>query len=536
MKREDFSLIPGYDPYRDAGDDYYYDPEAGARVVRFFRNELKFTKGKWKGLPFDPYPAQAQRLRCTFGWRRVSDGQRRYRVVFLYIPRKNGKSEEAAGIGHYCFICEEENDHEIYVAARDRGQASTLYNMALGMRNQNPMIAQETVVVATTKELRATWDNGKMQAISSDALSQHSLSPSVAIVDEVHAQRNGDLIAALKTGMGGREQPLLILITTADLDRPSVCNEELEYAKAVRDGLIHDPRYLPIIYETDKDADPFDEQTWIAANPNYPITPNKDFMVQCSLESRHSLRKLSDFCRYNLNMKTSDLENWINMDFWRLGTKDYTEAHLHGRPCFAAVDLAYKADVASLVLLFDDGHTVCRFFVPRNAVDNDKSGKYREFVDAGYLIIAGDIRTDYDAIKEALRSFNKVYEVKAVAFDPWNASQFASDLADEGWNMIEFRQGFHSMNEPSKETEARILETRIFHNNAMLDWMAANCSVKTDPAGNIKPVKPARGASLKVDGIICIVMCVGLEMMHEEDEKCKYAEGDGAMTNLMDYL
>lgn len=536
MKKEPFDLIPNYDPYRDAGDDYKYSSDDGDRVVRFFQDELKFTKGKWKGKPFKPEPWQAQLLRCLFGWKRKSDGQRRYRTVFLYVPRKNGKSELVSGISWASFLLDKENDHEIYVAARDRGQATTLYNMVFSMRDQNKSISAETSFLATTKEIKANWDNGKIQAISSDALSQHSLSPSIGIVDEVHAQRNGDLIAALKTGMGGREQPLLILITTADLDRPSVCNEELEYAKAVRDGKIVDPRYLPIIYETDKEADPFDEETWAAVNPNYPITPNPDFMRQSANEARHSMRKLANFCRYNLNMKTSDVENWLNMDAWRLGSKDYKEAELVGQECFAAVDLAYRNDVASVVLLFLDGQTICRFYIPRTAYEEDKCGKYREFCDLGYMTVAGEKRTDYESVKDELRLLNKTYPIKACAFDPWNASQFAGELEDEGWEMLEFRQGFHSMNEPAKETEARIIEGKILHNNPVLDWMAANCSIKTDPSGNIKPIKPEKQSTVKVDGIVCLVMCVGVEMMHEAEESDIYQQRGGAMVDLTEYI
>ena len=207
---------------------------------------------------------------------------------------------------------------------------------------------------------------------------------------------------------------------------------------------------------------------------------------------------------------------------------------MHGRECFAAVDLAYRNDVASVVLLFDDGSTICRFYIPRTAYEEDKCGKYREFCDMGYMTIAGEKRTDYDAIKEDLRMLQKIYPMRAIAFDPWNASQFAGELEDEGWNCLEFRQGFHSMNEPAKETEARIIEGKIFHNNPVLDWMAANCSIKSDPSGNIKPIKPEKQSTVKVDGIVCLVMCVGLSMTHEAEETNIYAER--GMISLADYL
>ena len=75
------------------------------------------------------------------------------------------------------------------------------------------------------------------------------------LIDELHAQPNRDLVDVLLTSTGSRRQPLVVMITTADYDRESICNEKRAYAAKVRDGILEDPSFLPVIYEASKDDD-----------------------------------------------------------------------------------------------------------------------------------------------------------------------------------------------------------------------------------------------------------------------------------------
>lgn len=551
-----FSHLPNYDPYRDAGDEYYFNPKVAERYLKFIETELTFTKGKWKGKHFKLFDWQKDLICCLLGWLRISDDVRRYRSLFLYIPRKNGKSELIAAIADAIFFIESENDAEIYIGARDRGQALTLYNMANSMIRQNSDLSTECTSYATYKEIKAHWDNSKIQAISSDALSIHSLSPSVGIIDEVHAQPNGDLIEALETGMGAREQPLMILITTADIDQPSVCNEELENAKDIRDGKIIDPRYLPIIFETQQGADWRSEDVWAAANPSYPITPSYDFMLSSAKKAERSLRKLANFKRYNLNMKTSNITGWLNMDEWHKCKCDLSPKDMLGKSCFGALDLSLNRDMCNFSLLFDDiqelidfpeldrkphhqsehsassdknrlAYSLHWFYVPKDAVENDRSGHYAEWVEEGYLAISGEKSVDYDDIENDILKATKNYNIKQIAFDPWNASQMAKRLEQQhGLEMVIYRQGIASINEPAKEFENNVADGLLKHNNPILTWQAGNVQIYEDNSGNIKPVKPNRDSPLKIDGIVTTIMATGLKILEDKDKGSIYDNSD----------
>jgi phage terminase large subunit-like protein len=536
-KKYKFKHLPGYDPYADS-EGYYFDYDEGIRAVSFIEKFIKLTKAEWKGKPFILEDWQKDFIICLFGWFDELSKLRRYSTVFVYVPRKNGKSQLIAAIACYCFFCDEENDAEIYIGARDRGQALTLWKMVESMIKQNDDLWEKVDSHKTEKEIRARWDDSIIKAISSDALSQHSSMPSVAIIDELHAQRDDKLIEALETGQGSRENPLMIYITTADLDRPSICNEELERAQSVRDGVTINADYLPIIFETPKDADWKDEETWKKANPTYPITPKRDFLIKKCNAAKNSPRKESSFKRLYLNMKTNTIEGWLNMDYWRLCAEDFDENDLKGQDCYIGFDLASKIDLTSMIAYFPEGgHLVDRFYAPDLAIYNDVTGHYQEWKDFDYITCSGEKTTDYRYMIEDIKLFRELFNIKCLCFDPHNANiliamleeMFEKEIEEDENFLLEFKQTYTNYNESSKEFERKIIEGEMRHNSPILDWMAANVVIREGPSGDIMPQKPKRNSPLKIDGIAASVMALGGWMMHNDQEDENVYEDRGLL-------
>jgi phage terminase large subunit-like protein len=535
-KKYPFKHLPDYDPYRDAGDEFYYDHDEAEKAISFFKNELTLTKGKWKGQPFIPFDWAQDVIRCIFGWRYKEDKTRRYSKALIYVPRKAAKSQLISGIANYIFYTEKEPDNEIYIAAKNRDQATVLYRMAQEMVLQNEKLEEDVEFKETSKEMLASWDNTKMKVVSADGGSAHGLSPGLTIVDELHTQRDNMLIEGLTTGMGAREQPLTFFITTADLDRPSVCNDELDYAKAVRDGRIKNARYLPVIFECPKDADWTDPKVWAKYNPSYPITPSKKFLEDQIQKAKFKKTEEISFKRLYLNMKQSSNEAWLNMDAWRLGTEDFNEEDLKGLDCYMSWDLSSKLDLNALLLWFpDSGRYICRFYCSKESIERDKSGHYAEWLDDGYLTVAGDKTIDYRYIKADIMKFRKLYNVKRIGYDPFESAMLVSELIDEGFEkykvdkdtgktiedgqLHEFRQTYQNYTEPAKEFEAMIIEEKLKHNSPVLDWMAANVTIRTNPSGGFMPQKPKKGSPLKIDGIVCCIMCIGCWILDRGEAK-----------------
>ena len=122
---------------------------------------------------------------------------------------------------------------------------------------------------------------------------------------------------------------------------------------------------------------------------------------------------------------------------------------------------------------------------------------------------------DYGAIEQRILADAALFQVKEIAYDPWNATHIALRLQDEGAAMVEFRQGFRSMSAPTRELEKLIVSKKLAHGgNPVTRWMAANVAVAQDPAGNLKPAKDK--STERIDGIVALIMAIGRAMVVQE--------------------
>jgi phage terminase large subunit-like protein len=211
-----------------------------------FINNLSHTKGKWAGESFQLRPWQEKIIRELFGTLQP-DGRRQYQTCFGFLPRKNGKSELAAAIALYCLLSEPEFGGEIYSAAADRDQASLVFNTAAAMVRADSELSNAYKIIDSQKRIVNPSTGSFYRAISSESHTKHGYNPSVVIFDEIHYQPNRDLWDVLSTGMGSREQPLMIGVTTAGYEKNLLAYELCDYALKVRDGIIDDPTFLPVM-------------------------------------------------------------------------------------------------------------------------------------------------------------------------------------------------------------------------------------------------------------------------------------------------
>ena len=273
--RKIFKQLPGYDPIETAQPGQWFDEDRADECVAFFETRIHHCKGSKATHYFKLEPWQQAIIGCLFGWKN-SNGMRRYREAFIFVPRKNGKTTLAAGIPLLVLYSDGEPGAECYCAATDRDQAGLLFGITKQMILQEPDFKSTAELYETSKTIKVGTNIFK--AISSEVGSKHGYNSHLIIMDELHAQPNAQLAEVLETSIGARDQPLIIHITTSDYERPSVCNRKHRYASNVRDGIIKDDTFLPVIYEATKTDNWKDEKTWEKANPNLDISVSRTFL------------------------------------------------------------------------------------------------------------------------------------------------------------------------------------------------------------------------------------------------------------------
>jgi phage terminase large subunit-like protein len=417
---------------------------------------------------------------------------------------------------------------EIYSVAGDADQAAICFEAARRMLEQNPDL------LAISKTYRNSIVNQNTGAhykvLSSEHASKHGYSPELVIFDELHVQRNRDLWDVMRTGMGARQEPLMLAITTAGIfDKTSIAWEIYDYAKKVDDGIIDDPTFYAAIWEAPHDADWTDEDVWIAANPSLNETVAIEFLRTECAAARETPSYQNTFRRLYLNQWTEQVERWLDMYQWDECAGKIDAKTLEGRKCYGGLDLSTTTDIAAWTLLFPrtGGYDVlCRFFVPAESIEKrarKDQVPYPTWKKQGFIEATPGNVIDYSFIRRQINEDAKRFRLIETGYDPWNATQLAQQLQDEdGLRMVEIRQGFASMNEPTKELEGLVIEKGINHGgNPVLRWMASNVSVKRDPADNLKPDKQT--STERIDGIVSLI-CALARAIQRTDHRSVYED------------
>ena len=498
-----------------------------AHVLAFFGELLVHTKGRHARRSFTPARWQRDRvLAPLFGevtWSEFYGRYvRRYRTLYLLVPRKNGKSTLLAGICLYLLVADGEDGAEVYGLALDRDQAGYVYSTAEAMVRLNPHLAARLHVLPSRQRIIDPQRFSSFTVMAGDDAGALGSTPHGAYIDELLTQPNRALYDALRTGMGTRAQPLLMLATTAESDPNGFAATERAWSEQVAARPDLEPSRLVVMYAAPADADWTAEKTWRQANPALG-----DFLDVATLraEFRKAVANPAEeraFRQFRLNQPVRAVGRAIDLAAWdACGDPRESEAGLAGRRAFGGLDLASSSDLAAVAWAFpgDDGRltVIWRHFCPEVALDDlDRrtAGNATAWRQAGWLTVTPGNVIDYRAIVAALEADRETFDVVEVAYDRWGMTQLAQDLADAGLSVIQFGQGFASMSAPTRELLRKVAATDLVHlGDPVARWEAANLVTRSDPAGNLKPDKE-RSAD-KVDGMVALVMALDRAVRYE---------------------
>jgi phage terminase large subunit-like protein len=485
-------------------------------------NQLTHTKGPFAGQPFKLRPWQEKQIIRPLFTVNKATGLRQYRTCLLMMPRKNGKTELCAALAIDGLLFDGEIGGEIYSAANDKDQAALCFNVAAQMIRNDPELAAACEIVDSQKRIVHRKSGSFYRAISAEAYSKHGFNASRVIYDELHAAATRDLWDVLASSTGARAQPLVIAISTAGYDRNSILWELYQHAKRVLDAPEIDPTFLPIIWEAPIEADWKDEKVWRKANPALGDFRSLEELRSACARAQEIPAQENAFRRLYLNQWTEQDARWIAMDAWLACQASIDGAELLGRKCYVGLDLSTTTDLTAAVAVFPDESgpgcsVLAQFFCPQERIQTrvvrDRV-PYDEWARRGFLLATPGPTIDYELVRAHLLDWQQRFEVRMVAYDPWNAVDLVSRLEKiDGFTCVKMRQGKATLSAPSKALEKAILEKTIRHDgHPILKWNIGNASIDMDNAGNIQPSKAK--STERIDGVYALVMA--LDAMHRD--------------------
>ena len=466
-------------------------------------------------------------LTTVFGWV-DEDGNRRFRHVYIEVPRGNGKSALSSTVGLFMLALDGEAGAEVYSAATTRDQARIVFRDAQAMARKMPKFLAALGVEVTAQAIVQMRSSSSFKALSADGHTLDGLNIHLAVVDELHAHKSRDVHDVLESGMGKRPQSLLWEITTAGFNKHGVCYEVRDYAIKVLGGVVDDQAAtatFAIVYTIDEGDDPYSEEALRKANPNWGVSVDPAVVVQAAMKAQQSSQRRTNYLTKHLNVWVDANSALFDTQHWRkCEDKALDEADFAADECAMGLDLASKIDIAARVNVYRrqiDGKThfyvFPRFYLPRAAIEEDRHPMYRGWEMQGDIYATPGETTDFGIIEDEIRADGPGLNLLAVATDPWQAQQMIQNLKRDGMPAEEYRQTVQNMSEATKTLDAIMREGRVHHpGNAVLNWMIGNVVGHYDAKENVYPRKelPAN----KIDGAVALIMALGWFLKQEHEQ------------------
>ncbi len=519
-------------------------------ACNFFELLLKHSADDWWGKPFLLCPWQEEALCAIFG-QLNDDGNRVIEMVYLEVPKKSGKTEFVAGIVLLMLVLTTTPGCQVYGAAAATRQARNVFRAACKMVEQSPILKKKLRIMRGTDRIVKRDDPDSFYAaIAADGDLGDGVNPAFFVADEVHRWKTRKLLEnwdVLSKGGITRRQTLTIAITTAGVQEESPLAWRLhEKTRRIQDGIVSDDRFYGRIYGADPSDDPGSPATWIKANPS--LIENGGFLdkekIRKEYETALSEGDLTSFKRYFLNVWDQKEDRAIDMAQWDACAGDWeakgllpaadalpfrlsdqTERNLRlldhdllkrfmGRKCWAGVDLSMTTDTTALAFVFpnddEESFDVLPFFWLPEAklrkLETKLGVPLRKWDEEGWLEICPGAVVDYRDLRARLEWGASMFDLQEIAWDPWNSRQISVPMIEAGFQCVEVRQGYQTLNEPTKKILELVVSGKLHHgNHPVLRWQAGCTTTTTDGRNNIMFAKPDREKSTaRKDGMDAI--------------------------------
>lgn len=494
--------------------DFYLDENKHNTVTKFM-GVLKHYASESAGKPFILEPWEDFIVLNLFCLYRVDTQRRKYKSAHISVARKNGKTSLASALGLFGLVADGEPAASVIMAANSREQAHIDFDTTAVFANQ--LDPKHRNLKVYRNDIRFPKNNGSLKVISADASTGDGLNPSLVILDELHEAKDSKMFDVLRSGMGFRQQPLMLSITTAGYNITGFCHEYETYCKEVLSGQKMDDSLFALIYTLDDGDDWTKEKNFIKSNPNYGISARKEFIIE-------EVNKAKNSPSLEVGVRTKNLNQWVSSSMvWipeqhvrrclkKLDLSDFINKNNY--LVYIGFDLAAVSDLTCVTFLFIDPETEEYFFknyyyAPKTALDGKYNSQlYDMWAKKGYLILTDSDSTDYNYIQNQILYWYGHLDVQGVFYDSWNATTLVNNLTNEGLPMQAYSQSIGNFNRPTKELERLILSGRVtIDDNPINRWCFDNVELKVDLNGNCKPI--GDHDKRKVDGVISMLNALG---------------------------
>lgn len=506
------------------------DPIAFEKFCRFF----KHREGVLSGKPLILNMEQKYIAACVLGIKEFSKEHNCYVRYFtemdLFVSRKWGKDHFIAPLIGYFLGIDKEPSAWGQIVAENSNQSYRTFEIVEKEIKQEPL--NQIFKKSGSKEKRqiiCTINDGKLEYLSGRIKGKDGSNPSFAVANEIHEITNFNQYNALKTGMGARMQPMMLVISSAGITPESLYESLLERNRKVlrKQKLGKNDRIFALMYGIDDEDDPADSSNWIKANPAmYEGRPTMKFLQEQWQAMKDDPIMRNTFISKHLNRQIGAGIDYFDMVDIKNSMTSIKTDDIFDTYAVAGLDLSETTDLtnATLLIMKPDGKFIIlqAYFIASECLDrNSKKDKVEyamfECCDSKcdavkkLLIVTNGSYVDQRAVMDWFVWMRDEFQISIlkIGYDRWMSKQFIELGREYGFNHekvskeedeVEVRddgiltavaQGGYTLSGAIKVIKSLFADGKLkFDNtNKLLPYCFYNLKVRADANNNLSPHK-----------------------------------------------
>lgn len=475
-----------------------------------------------------------------FGSYNAETGRRLMQEYFMLISKKNTKSTTAAGIMLTALILNWRQSAEYLIISPTIEIANNSFYPARDMIRADEELSALFQVQDHIRTITHRITGATLKVIAAEAETVGGKKATGILIDELHLfgkKANADnMIREAIGGLASRPEGFVIYLTTQSDDPPAgVFRQKLQYARDVRDGIVKDKHFLPVLYEFPeymlKAGMHREKQNFYVTNPNMGASVDETFILREFDKAENAGEdSLRNFLAKHLNVEIGlalRADRWAGADFWEVQNRDEITLDHILNVC-DVVDIGIDGggldDLLGIAVVGRHAETHkwlgwCHAWAHPSVLERRKSeaARFRDFSKDGDLTLVNKIGDDVFDVVEICVKVDESGLLDKIGVDPHGLGGILDALLEAGIEedtIIGVSQGW-KLQGAIKTAERRLAEGQLIHaNQPMMNWCVGNA--KIEPRGNAVLITKQASGFAKIDPLMALFNAVNLISLNPE--------------------
>ena len=482
---------------------------------------------------------------ALFGSCDAQSGRRHITEVFVLIPKKNSKSTLAAGIMMTALLLNWRQAAGYTILAPTVEVATNAFNPARDMVKWDDDLDDLCQVQTHIRTITHRMTDTTLKVVAADPNTVSGIRSVGTLIDELwlFGKRHNadDMLREATGGLASRPEGFVMYLTTQSNEPPAgVFRQKLQYARDVRDGKIHDPHFLPVIFEHPPEMVTSGEhllmENLAMVNPNLGYSVDEAFLYREFRKAKETgedafLGFMAKHANVEIGLALRS-DRWAGADFWEPQGRPLSFEDILARSevITVGIDGGGLDDLLGLYVIGRDrksrewlgwGHA----WAHETAVARRKSeaSRFQDFVACGDMTLVRRVGDDTAEVAEYVRRIHAAGLLDRTGIDPSGVGQILDALVEAGIpeeGVTGISQGW-KLGGAIKTAERKLAEGVLVHGGQpLMAWCVGNARV--EPRGNAILITKQASGKGKIDPLMALFNAVSLMSLNPEPKKKEY--------------